>query len=73
MHGYKLFTREYFTKGRIVDLDSTHRIEVMKCGTFQCPFIFVAASELSGGEPDIAQCENEAMALLAIEAITKAA
>jgi hypothetical protein len=45
----------------------------MKNGMFQSPFIFVAASELSGGEPDIAQCENEEKALLAIEAIIKAA
>jgi hypothetical protein len=49
IHGYKLFTMGYFTKGRIVDLDSTHRVKVMKNGMFQCPFIFVAASELSGG------------------------
>jgi hypothetical protein len=48
--GYKLFTREYFTKGRIVDLDSTHRVEIARDGIFHDPFIFVAASEVSGGE-----------------------
>jgi len=57
--GYKLFTREFFTKGRFVDLDSTHRVEIMKDGLFKAPFIFVAASEVSGGQPDIAQCESE--------------
>ena len=72
IHGYKLFTREYLAKGRTVDLDSTHRVRIMKDGLFQCPFIFVAASELSGGEPDIAECENEEKALITIEAIIAA-
>jgi hypothetical protein len=69
MPGYKLFTREYFTKGRIVDLDSAHRIEIAKDGIFHDPFIFVAAGELSGGDPDIAGCRNEEKALVAIRAI----
>jgi hypothetical protein len=68
-HGYKLFTREFFTKGRIVDLDSTHRIKIMKDGLFQHPFVFVAASEVSGGQPDIAQCESEEKAVIAIGVI----
>ena len=34
MPGYKLFTREYLKKGRIVDLDSTHRAEIAKDGAF---------------------------------------
>jgi hypothetical protein len=67
--GYKLFTRAYFTKGRIVDLDSAHRVEVARDGVFRAPFVFVAAGEVSGGEPDIAQCENEEKALMAIRAI----
>ena len=71
--GYKLFTREFFTKGRIVDLDSTHRVEIAKDGLFQCPFIFVASSELSGGEPDIADCESEEKALIALKEIMAAA
>ena len=69
MPGYKLFTREYFKKGRIVDLDSTHRIRVAKEGAFQHPFIFVESSEITGGDPDIAECENEEKALVAIEMI----
>ena len=67
--GYKLFTREYFKVGRIVDLDSAHRVEIMRDGMFHHPFVFVASSEVSGGEPDIAECENEEKALLAIEAM----
>jgi hypothetical protein len=67
--GYKLFTGEYFKKGRIVDLDSTHRIQVTRDGIFHDPFVFVAASEISGGEPDIAPCENEEKALVVIRAI----
>jgi hypothetical protein len=67
--GYKLFTGEYFRKGRIVDLDSTHRVEIAKDGIFHDPFVFVAASEISGGEPDIAGCENEEKALIVIRAI----
>jgi hypothetical protein len=73
MPGYKLFTREYFTKGRIVDLDSTHRVEIAKDGIFHDPFVFVAASEVSGGEPDIAPCESEEKALIAIRAILEGA
>jgi hypothetical protein len=57
--GYKVFTGGYFSKGRIVDLDSTHRVEIAKDGIFHDPFVFVAASEVSGGEPDIAPCKNE--------------
>jgi len=71
--GYKLFTKEFFTKGRFVDLDSTHRVKIMKDGLFQHPFVFVAASEVSGGQPDIAQCESEGKAILAIKAIMAAA
>jgi hypothetical protein len=67
--GYKLFTREYLRKGRIVDLDSTHRVEIAKDGIFHAPFVFVAASEISGGEPDIAGCENEEMVLVVVRAI----
>jgi hypothetical protein len=67
--GYKLFTREYFTKGRIVDMDSTHRVEIAKDGIFREPFVFVAASEVSGGEPDIGPCENEEKALIVIRTI----
>ena len=67
--GYKLFTREYFKTGQRVELDSTHRIRVAKEGAFTQPFIFVASSELSGGEPDIAQCESEEKAIMGIEAI----
>ena len=44
--GYKLFTREYFTKGKFVDLDSTHRVQVMKDGMFQQPFVFVARESI---------------------------
>ena len=71
--GYKLFTREYFTKGRFVDFDSTHRVQVMKEGMFQHPFIFVAAGEVSGGQPDIAECESEENAILAIGIILASA
>jgi hypothetical protein len=67
--GYKLFTGGYFMKGRIVDLDSTHRVEIAKGGIFHSPFIFVAAAEISGGQPDIAECKNEKKALVAIRAI----
>jgi hypothetical protein len=67
--GYKLFTGGYFTKGRIVDLDSTHRVEIARDGIFRNPFIFVAAAEISGGQPDIAECKNEEKALVAIRAI----
>jgi hypothetical protein len=67
--GYKLFTREYFKAGRIVDLDSTHRAEIAKDDIFHSPFIFIAAAEISGGEPDIAECENEEKALVAIRTI----
>jgi hypothetical protein len=66
---HKLFTKSYFSKGRIVDLDSTHRIEVAKEGAFSAPFIFVASSETSGGQPDIAQCDSEENALTVIETI----
>jgi len=69
MPGYKLFTREYLTKGRLVDLDSTHRVEIAKDGIFHQPFVFVASSELSGGAPDIVECESEEKAIVAIEAI----
>ena len=68
-HGYKLFTREYFKAGRVAALDSTHEIRVAKEGAFAHPFIFVAASELSGGAPDIAECESEEKAVYVIEAI----
>jgi hypothetical protein len=64
-----LFTGEYLRKGRIVDLDSTHRVEIAKDGIFRDPFIFVAASEVSGGEPDIGPCENEAKTLVVIRTI----
>jgi hypothetical protein len=67
--GYKLFTGGYFTKGRIVDLDAAHRVEIAKEGIFHSPYIFVAASEISGGEPDIAGCENEGKALVVIRTI----
>jgi hypothetical protein len=67
--GYKLFTREYLRKDRIVDLDSTHRVEIAKDGVFNRPFIFVAASKVSGGEPDIALCESEENALVVIRTI----
>jgi hypothetical protein len=67
--GYKVFAGEYFTKGRIVDLDSSHRVEIAKDGIFHSPFIFVAAGEISGGEPDIAECESEEKALIAIRTI----
>jgi hypothetical protein len=48
---------------------STHRVEIAKDGIFRDPFVFVAASEVSGGEPDIAGCENEEMSLIAIRLI----
>jgi hypothetical protein len=67
--GYKLFTGAYLGRGRIVDLDSTHRVEITKDDIFHNPFIFVAASEVSGGEPDIGECENEEKALFVIRAI----
>jgi hypothetical protein len=67
--GYKLFTRDYFTKGRIVDLDAAHWVEIAKDGILHDPFVFVAAGEISGGEPDIAECENEEKALIVIRAI----
>jgi hypothetical protein len=67
--GCKLFTGGYLTKGRIVDLDSTHRVKIAKDGIFRDPFVFVAASEVSGGEPDIAPCKNEKNALAAIQTI----
>jgi hypothetical protein len=69
--GYKIFAREYFRVGRIVDLGFTHRIEIAKDGIFRQPFVFVTASEISGGEPDIAECGNEKKALLAIKAILR--
>jgi hypothetical protein len=68
-HGYKLFTREHFKKNQIIDLDATHRIRVMKDDIFESPFIFVAASDISGGQPDIAECADEQMALIAIHTI----
>jgi hypothetical protein len=71
--GYKLFSREYFKAGRIVDLDSTHRIKLVKDAILNAHFIFVAASEVSGGLPDIAPCKDEKMALIAIKAILKEA
>jgi hypothetical protein len=67
--GCKVFTGWYFTKGRIIDLDSTHRVEIAKDGIFRDPFVFVAANEVSGGEPDIAPCKNEENALVAIQTI----
>jgi hypothetical protein len=67
--GYKLFTKEYLRKGRIVDLDSTHLVEIAKDGIFRTPFVFVAASEVSGGEPDIALCESEENALVVIRTV----
>ena len=45
----------------------------MKEGMFQQPFVFVAAGEVSGGQPDIAPCESEEKAILAIKAILAAA
>ena len=67
--GIKLFTREFFSVGRFVDLDDTHRVEVAKEGLYQHPFIFVAENDVPGGDPLINQCENEDMALKAIELI----
>ena len=67
--GHKLFITEHFKKNQIIDLDDTHRIEVTKDGIFKAPFIFVATSDISGGQPDIAQCANEKNALYAIETI----
>ena len=67
--GFKLFIREFFQKGQVVDLDSNHRIRVAKDGAFTHPFIFVASSELSRGNPDIAECESEEKAIITIEAI----
>ena len=70
--GYKLFSREYLSKGRIVDLDSTHRVEIMKDDMFQHPFVLVAASEVSEGQLDIAECKSEEMAIHAIKLIMAA-
>ena len=56
-------------KNQIIDLDDTHRIQVTKDGIFRAPFIFVASSDISGGQPDIAECDNEHLALIAIETI----
>jgi hypothetical protein len=69
--GYKMFTRKYLVKGRIIDLDSTHRVEITGDDIFHTPFVFVAASEVSGGEPDIAGCENDEKAVFVIEAINR--
>jgi hypothetical protein len=70
--GFKLFLKEYFTKGRVVELDSCHWVRVAGNG-FTQPFIFIASCKLSGGEPDIAECESEEMAIQVIEAICKSA
>ena len=71
--GHKLFTKKYLSKGRTVSFDSTHRVKIMKDGLFEHPFIFVAASEISGGNPDVAECGSESNALIVIEAILREA
>jgi len=65
--GLKLFTREYFKKGRIVYLDKDHPAEVMNDNIFPTPFIFTL-SDSEGGNPIIYECVHENVALCAIDA-----
>jgi hypothetical protein len=70
--GYKLFTGEYFMKGRIVALDSDRWAEVTGDGLSRLPFVFVAAGEITGGEPAVLECENEENAISFIEMLLEA-
>jgi hypothetical protein len=65
--GFKLFTGEYFVKGQVVALDSSHWAEVTGDGIPPRLFVFVAAGEITGGEPSVFECENEEKAINFIE------
>ena len=67
--GLKLFTRDYFKKGKIVALDIVNLAEVISDDIFQFPFVFVLAGEMPNGKPKIFECKNEDKALLMIESI----
>jgi hypothetical protein len=65
--GLKLFTREYFKKGRIIYLDDNHPAEVMKDNASPAPFIFILSSDVTGGEPGIYECDREEGAIYIID------
>ena len=67
--GLKLFTREYFKKGRIAFLDDNHPAEVINDNVFLAPFIFVTSSEVTGGEQGIYESDSETNAILMIDAV----
>jgi hypothetical protein len=70
--GFKLFTGEYFIKGNLVDLDSSHWAEVTGGGIPRSLFVFVAAGEITGGEPAILESENEEKTISFIEMLLEA-
>jgi hypothetical protein len=65
--GLKLFTREYFKKGRIIFLDDSHPAQVMKDNVSSSPFIFVTSSDVTGGEPGIYESDYEENAISIID------
>jgi hypothetical protein len=65
--GLKLFTKEYFKKGRIIFLDDSHPAHVMKDNVSSSPFIFVASSDVTGGEPGFYECDYEKNAISIID------
>jgi hypothetical protein len=66
--GLKLFTREYFKKGRIIFLDDNHPAEVINDNVSSAPFIIVTSSDVTGGEPGIYECAHEEGAIFIIDA-----
>jgi len=68
--GLKLFTREYFKKGRVVFLDDNHPAEVMKDDIFPSPFI-VTLSDINGGNPRLYDCDPDGAIYIINAALTE--
>jgi hypothetical protein len=69
--GLRLFTREHFRKGNIVDLDYGLKAMVIKECEIESPFLFVLGSEIPGGNPSFFECVSEIGALYLIEKATE--
>ena len=66
----KLFTNEFLSVGRVVDLNPSYRVRILKNNTVKWPFIFVVSSVITPDErPYFEGALDEEMAIIMIEGL----